>query len=193
MQVCNFTTPANLFHALRRQIKRDFRKPLVVMSPKSLLRHPKVISPWKDFTDGAFQEVIADPKAQDLKTAETLVLCSGKLYYDLDEAREKTYTKSQNTVIVRVEQLYPFPRVQLAPFLNGMPKLSRVVWAQEEPRNMGAYSYVLPKLQDLLEELGKKKLAIEYVGRTERASPAVGSIHTHQKEQAALIEKVFKA
>lgn len=193
MQVCNFTTPANLFHALRRQIKRDFRKPLIVMSPKSLLRHPKVISPEKDFTDGVFQEVIADPKAQELKTAETLVLCSGKLYYDLDEAREKTYTKSQNTVIVRVEQLYPFPRVQLAPFLNGMPKLSRIVWAQEEPRNMGAYAYILPKLQDLLEELGKKKLSIEYVGRTERASPAVGSIHTHQKEQAALIEKVFKA
>ncbi|KAJ8136199.1 hypothetical protein OY671_010588, partial [Metschnikowia pulcherrima] len=138
MQVCNFTTPANLFHALRRQIKRDFRKPLVVMSPKSLLRHPKVTSTWKEFTNGVFQEVIADPKANDSRTAETLVLCSGKLYYDLDEARESTYTKSQNTVIVRVEQLYPFPRVQSTPFLSGMPKLSRLVWAQEEPRNMGA-------------------------------------------------------
>ncbi|MGZ3722345.1 MAG: 2-oxoglutarate dehydrogenase E1 component, partial [Bdellovibrionales bacterium] len=193
MQVCNFTTPANLFHALRRQIKRDFRKPLIVMSPKSLLRHPKVISSWKDFTDGSFQEVIADPKAEAMKTAETLVLCTGKLYYELDEAREKTYTKSQNTVIVRVEQLYPFPRVQLTPFLNGMPKLSRIVWAQEEPRNMGAYSYILPKIQSLLEELGKKKLDVEYVGRTERASPAVGSPYQHQKEQKAIIECVFKS
>jgi len=192
MQVCNFTTPANLFHALRRQIKRDFRKPLVVMSPKSLLRHPKVISGWKEFTNGAFQEVIADPKATDLKTAETLVLCSGKLYYDLDEAREKTYTKSQNTVIIRVEQLYPFPRVQLTPFLSGMPKLSRLVWAQEEPRNMGPYQYILPKIQSLLEEVGKKKLDVEYAGRTERASPAVGSSHHHQKEQQAIIDQVFK-
>jgi 2-oxoglutarate dehydrogenase E1 component len=192
MQVCNFTTPANLFHALRRQIKRDFRKPLVIMSPKSLLRHPKVISGWKEFTNGAFQEVLADPKATDMKTAETLVLCSGKLYYDLDEAREKTYTKSQSTVIVRVEQLYPFPRVQLAPYLNGMPKLSRIVWAQEEPRNMGAYTHILPKIEALLEELGKKKLEVEYVGRTERASPAVGSHHHHQKEQQEIIDKVFK-
>ena len=193
MQVCNFTTPANLFHALRRQIKRDFRKPLVVMSPKSLLRHPKVTSTWKEFTNGTFQEVLMDPKATDLRTAETLVLCSGKLYYDLDEAREKTYTKSQSTVIVRVEQLYPFPRVQLAPFLSGMPKLSRLVWAQEEPKNMGAYTYILPKIEALLEEVGKKRLEVEYVGRTERASPAVGSHHIHQKEQQAIIDAVFKS
>ncbi len=193
MQVCNLTTPANLFHVLRRQIKRDFRKPLIIMSPKSLLRHPKVVSAWKEFTAGAFQEVMPDPKASDLRNAEALVLCSGKLYYDLDEAREKTYTKSQNTVIVRVEQLYPFPRVQLTPYLNGMGKLSRLVWAQEEPKNMGAYSYIAPKLQTLLEELGKRKLQVEYAGRTERASPAVGSHHQHQKEQQSIIDTVFKS
>ena len=192
MQVCNFTTPANLFHALRRQIKRDFRKPLVVMSPKSLLRHPKVTSAWKEFTNGAFQQALADPKATNLATAETLVLCSGKLYYDLDEARENTYTKSQNTVIVRVEQLYPFPCLQLTPFLSGMPKLSRIVWAQEEPKNMGAYTYILPKIEALLDEVGKKRLEVEYVGRTERASPAVGSPHVHKKEQQAIIDAVFK-
>jgi 2-oxoglutarate dehydrogenase E1 component len=192
MQVCNFTTPANLFHALRRQIKRDFRKPLVVMSPKSLLRHPKVISSWKEFTATGFQEVLADPKTPDLKNVETLVLCSGKLYYDLDEAREKTYTDSQATAIVRAEQLYPFPRVPLAPFLSGLPKLSRLVWAQEEPKNMGAYSYIAPKLEALLTEVGKAKLEVEYVGRTERASPAVGSPYQHQKEQKAIIDKVFK-
>jgi 2-oxoglutarate dehydrogenase E1 component len=192
MQVCNFTTPANLFHGLRRQIRRDFRKPLIVMSPKSLLRHPKVISGWNEFTQGAFQEVIADSKLENPKNVETLVLCSGKLYYDLDEAREKTYTKSQNTAILRLEQLYPFPRVQLAPYLSGMPKLSRLVWAQEEPKNMGAFTYILPKIATLLDELGRKKLEVEYVGRTERASPAVGSHHHHQKEQQAIIDLVFK-
>lgn len=193
MQVCNLTTPANLFHVLRRQMKRDFRKPLVIMSPKSLLRHPKVVSGWKDLSQGGFHEVMADPKTTDLKKAETLVLCSGKLYYDLDEAREKTYKDSANVAIVRVEQLYPFPRVQLAPFLSGMPKLSRVVWAQEEPKNMGAYTYILPKLEHLVHELGKKNLRVEYVGRTERASPAVGSPYQHQKEQQAIIDMVFKS
>ncbi len=192
MQVCNFTTPANLFHALRRQVKRDFRKPLVVMSPKSLLRHPKVISPWKDFTEGQFLECIADPQMPDPKNVETLILCSGKIYYDLDEAREKKF-KTPTTAIVRVEQLYPFPRVQLTPLLNGLPKLSRLLWVQEEPKNMGAYSYIAPKITELLKELGRKKLTVEYVGRDERASPAVGSPHIHLKEQTAIIEKALKA
>ncbi len=192
MQVCNLTTPANLFHVLRRQMKRDFRKPLIIMSPKSLLRHPKVISGWKEFTDGHFLEVIGDPKATDPKKIETLVLCSGKLYYDLDEARENKFKNSASTALVRVEQLYPFPRVRLAPYLSGLPKLSRVIWAQEEPRNMGAYSCILPRLNELIDELGKKKLRVEYVGRTERASPAVGSPYQHQKEQQQIIESVFK-
>jgi len=198
MQVCNLTTPANFFHVLRRQMKRDFRKPLVIMSPKSLLRHPKVISGWKDFTDGAFQEVIADPKAANLKEIETLVLCSGKLYYDLDAAREgdkepAKYKNTEHIAIVRVEQMYPFPRVQLAPFLSGMPKLKRVIWAQEEPKNMGAYSFIYPRIDELLIEVGKKNLRVEYMGRTERASPAVGSPYQHQKEQAAIIDAVLKS
>ena len=193
MQVCNFTTPANLFHALRRQIKRDFRKPLVVMSPKSLLRHPKVVSSWKDFTDGKFLEVIEDPKVKDPNQIETLILCSGKLYYDLDEAREKTFAaQSANTAIVRVEQLYPFPKVQLTPYLNGYPKVNRIVWAQEEPKNMGSWNYIEPKLRAMLSEFGKKKLDIEYVGRTERASPAVGSHHIHVHEQQEIIANCFK-
>jgi 2-oxoglutarate dehydrogenase E1 component len=192
MQVCNLTTPANLFHVLRRQMRRDFRKPLVIMSPKSLLRHPKVISAWKEFTDGHFLEVIGDPRLTEAKNIETVVLCSGKLYYDLDEARENKYKDARNVAILRVEQLYPFPRVRLAPYLSGMPKLSRVIWAQEEPRNMGAYSYIQPKLNDLLTEVGKKKLHVEYIGRTERASPAVGSPYQHQKEQQAIIDSVFK-
>jgi 2-oxoglutarate dehydrogenase E1 component len=120
------------------------------------------------------------------------VLCSGKLYYDLDEAREKTYTKSSSVALARVEQLYPFPRTQLAPLLSGLPKLSRVIWAQEEPKNMGSYQYIHPWINDLLDEVGKKKIRVEYVGRTERASPAVGSSHQHLKEQKAIIDAVFK-
>jgi 2-oxoglutarate dehydrogenase E1 component len=204
MQVCNLTTPANLFHALRRQMKRDFRKPLVIMSPKSLLRHPKVHSSWKEFTDGAFNEVIADPKMSSPKDIETLVLCSGKLYYDLDAAREPGVDKEGNkqpprhkdtghVAVVRVEQLYPFPRVQLAPLISGLPKLKRVVWAQEEPKNMGSWSYIAPKIEDLLIEVGKKNMRPEYAGRTERASPAVGSPYQHQKEQTAIIDAVFKS
>jgi 2-oxoglutarate dehydrogenase E1 component len=193
MQVCNFTTPANLFHALRRQVKRDFRKPLVVMSPKSLLRHPKVISTWKDFTAQNFQEVLADPKVDNMTKVETVVLCSGKLFYDLDEAREKKYPGMEHIAIIRVEQLYPFPRVQLAPYLAGAPKLSRVIWAQEEPKNMGAYMYIQMKIADLLAEVGKQKIRVEYIGRTERASPAVGSPYQHQKEQQAIIDTVFKS
>ena len=192
MQVCNLTTPANLFHVMRRQMRRDFRKPLVIMSPKSLLRHPKVISPRAEFTDGTFREVIADPKPLDPKKVDTLVLCSGKIYYDLDEGREKTFTDSPNIMIARVEQLYPFPRTQLAPLLAGLPKLTRVVWAQEEPLNMGSFYYIQPKINDLLDEVGKKKLRVEYVGRTERASPAVGAPKVHQREQQAIIEDVFK-
>ncbi|MGE0529122.1 MAG: 2-oxoglutarate dehydrogenase subunit E1, partial [Bdellovibrionales bacterium] len=96
-----------------------------------------------------------------------------------------------DVALVRVEQLYPFPRVPLTPYLNGLPKLNRVVWAQEEPKNMGAYGYILPHLNQLLSDLGKKKLQVEYVGRTERASPAVGSPYRHQKEQTEVLEKVF--
>ncbi|MGE4132900.1 MAG: 2-oxoglutarate dehydrogenase E1 component [Bdellovibrionales bacterium] len=193
MQVCNLTTPANLFHVLRRQVKRDFRKPLVIMSPKSLLRHPKVVSHLGAFTESRFQECLPDDFVPDVKNVETVVLCSGKLYYDLQEAREKQYKNSSSLAIVRVEQLYPFPKASLSPFISGATKLRRLVWAQEEPKNMGAASYITPKLLDLCQELGKKKIEIEYVGRSERASPAVGSPRTHQKEQAAIIDKVFKA
>ena len=192
IQVCSLTTPANLFHVLRRQVKRDFRKPLIIVSPKSLLRHPKVISNWNDFSEGKFAECLADPTV-DFKTADTLVLCSGKLFYDLDEARSKTYKSATNMAIVRVEQLYPFPRVALAPIISGMPKLNRIIWAQEEPKNMGAWFYMAPRLSELAEEVGKKKVPVDYVGRTERASPAVGSPYLHQKEQQAIIDTVFKS
>lgn len=187
MQICNLTTPANLFHVLRRQMKRDFRKPLVIMTPKSLLRHPEVISTVDDFTRGTFNEVIGDPQTPDLKNIETLILCSGKLYYDLSKAKKEK--PNSKTSLVRVEQICPFPRVGLTPYLNGTPKLKRVIWAQEEPVNMGAYSWILPKLRNLMDSLGLKKVDIEYVGRIERSSPAVGSAKVHAKEQEEIIQK----
>ena len=191
MQVGNFTTPANLFHALRRQVKRDFRKPLIVMSPKSLLRHPQVVSPLSEFTEGAFKEIIEDPLMKNHESVETLVLCSGKVYYDLDHARQESKKDFSDRAVFRVEQLYPFPRVQLAPFISGFPKLKKIYWVQEEPKNMGAYSFIRPHLENLLDEVGKKKVIIEYVGRTERASPAVGSTKAHTQEQNQIITKAL--
>lgn len=187
MQVCNLTTPSNLFHVLRRQMKRDFRKPLVIMTPKSLLRHAKVKSSLDELISGPFQEVIADPAHKSLKDIETLVLCSGKLYYDIDKQREET--PNNKIAVIRVEQICPFPRVQLTPFLNGLPKLRRIVWAQEEPQNMGAYTWILPRLRKLLDELGHGKIPVEYVGRIERSSPAVGSPKVHAKEQDEIVKK----
>lgn len=191
IQVCNFTTPANLFHALRRQMRRDFRKPLVVMSPKSLLRHPKVTSKIEDFTNGQFHEVLEDSVPADPKKIETLVLCSGKLFYDLDKYRSEQKINGATVTLARVEQLYPFPRLQLTPFLNGFPKLERVMWAQEEPYNMGAQFFMLPRLRSLLDDLGLKKVRLDYIGRPEKASPATGSPKIHQREQDEIIKKVF--
>lgn len=191
MQVCNFTTPANLFHALRRQMKRDFRKPLIVMSPKSLLRHPKVISTLEDLTQGGFQEVIGDPLVQDPKVVETLILCSGKIYYDIDKARE---TKPNSKLaVVRVEQIAPFPKVFLTPYLNGYPKLKKIVWAQEECQNMGGYQYVESRIRKLMDELGLKKVDFEYIGRPERSSPAVGSPRVHAMEQEEIVTKCLNS
>ncbi len=191
MQVVNVTTPANFFHVLRRQVRRDFRKPLIVMSPKSLLRHPRVISNLSELSDGHFQEVLPDPAHSNPKAVERLVLCSGKLYYELEKHREEKAKGREDISIVRLEQFYPFPKEQLVPFLNGYPKLREVVWAQEEPRNMGAWQFLEPRLRELLQEIGKGKVKLDYVGRPDKASPAVGSGKLHEKEQTALIESCF--
>jgi 2-oxoglutarate dehydrogenase E1 component len=187
MQVCNLTTPANLFHVLRRQMKRDFRKPLIIMTPKSLLRHPKVVSTLEELASGPFTEVIGDPMIKNMKSVETLILCSGKLYYDLAKAQESK--PSEKMAIVRMEQICPFPRVQLTPYLSGASKLKRVIWAQEEPQNMGAYTWVWPRLRQLMDALGLQKIGIDYIGRIERSSPAVGSSKVHQKEQDEIVQK----
>ena len=194
MQVANFTTPANLFHALRRQIKRDFRKPLIVMSPKSLLRHPKVVSPLEDFTDGHFLEVIPDPQMPSESKVETLLLCSGKVYFDLIQAiDDQSDLQSKKRAVFRLEQLYPFPQVQLASWLQSFKNLQKIVWVQEEPKNMGAWTFIWGQLTELLDQLGMHKIDIEYVGRTERASPATGSPKIHVKEQNELVQKALRA
>jgi len=190
IQVCNMTTPAQLFHVLRRQIKRDFRKPVVIMSRKSLLRHPKVISPLKDFYEGAFHEVLPDAAA-DKKAVETLVLCSGKIYYNILEAQTKADpAMAKKVAIARAEQLYPFPGKQLAEMLKSYPKLRRILWTQEEPKNMGAWSFIFPRLVELVGDLGLE-VKVEYNGRTERASPATGSEKVHNIEQEEIVTRCF--
>jgi 2-oxoglutarate dehydrogenase E1 component len=191
IQVCNMTTPAQLFHAMRRQVKRDFRKPLVIMSPKSLLRHPKVISPLKELYDGQFHEVLPDTAA-DKMSVETLVLCTGKVYYDILAQKEATDAKlTEKVAVARVEQLYPFPDHKLVPVLQSYPKLKRILWTQEEPKNMGAWYFMFPRLLDLVQSAGLKGVEVVYNGRTERASPATGSEKVHAAEQKEITQRCF--
>ncbi|WP_415062938.1 2-oxoglutarate dehydrogenase E1 component [Bdellovibrio sp.] len=188
MQVCNLTTPAQIYHALRRQMHRDFRKPLVIMSPKSLLRHPRAVSSLEELAKGSFQEVIAD--TVDKSKVDTVVFVSGKLYYELLEEREKS--KKENIALVRLEQIYPFPAKQVTEVLKSYPKAKTLIWAQEEPKNMGAFQNVYFKFVDVVSKAGLK-LGFEYVGRPERSSPATGSVHRHKVEQAEIIKSIFGA
>ncbi len=191
MQVCNLTTPDQLFHAFRRQMKRPFRVPLVIMSPKSLLRHPKVVCEMKDLAEGTFQEVIADTVAK-VETAERVVFVSGKLYYDLEAHREELSKKQQEKVaLIRVEQLYPYPKHLLVPMLKKAKKAKDVVWAQEEPQNMGSWHYISHPLRDTMNQAGLEKAPLNYVGRNFRASPATGSAKRHKDEQQAIVDAVF--
>lgn len=189
IQVANLTNPAQIYHALRRQVRRQFRKPLIIMSPKSLLRHPRAISTMEDLAQGTFQEVIPEAILKDPKKVETVALCSGKLYYELLEEREKQ--GNDRTAIVRVEQLYPTPTKQIAAALKSYPNLKNLVWVQEEPKNMGAYQFIYFRLSELLIREGMTKLALHYVGRGERSSPATGSQYRHKVEQAEILKNCF--
>lgn len=182
MQVCNLTTPAQYFHALRRQIHREYRKPLVIMTPKSLLRHPLAVSTMDDFTKGRFYAIMA-PIPSKPETVQRLIFCSGKVYYDLVAEREKL--GKDDTFIVRVEQLYPLHTKKIQDIVNACPNLKRIVWCQEEPQNMGAWSYIAPRLRELL---GRP---ISYAGRAESPSPAVGSMAIHRQQQAELVSYAF--
>ncbi|MBI5767000.1 MAG: 2-oxoglutarate dehydrogenase E1 component [Verrucomicrobia bacterium] len=180
IQVANITSPANFFHALRRQVKREVKKPLVVMSPKSLLRHPAAVSKIDDFTHGAFQEIIDDSTAP--AKASRVILCSGKVYYDLCDYRAKH--NITDAAIVRVEQLYPLHRTRLAKLADHY-RGARVVWCQDEPQNMGAWSFIAPQLAEIF------CLVPLYAGRDAAASPAVGALALHRFEQTALLNDAF--
>jgi 2-oxoglutarate dehydrogenase E1 component len=182
--VINPTTPANQFHALRRQLKWNFRKPLIVMSPKSLLRHPAVISPEKDFTEGRFQEVIDDTNVKP-KDVKRILFCSGKVYYDLAEQQAKG--KHKDVAIVRIEQLYPFPYGQLDKVLEQYSNHTEVAWVQDEPFNAGAWGFILRALYDHHIDVMKVKV----IAREESSSPAVGYMKTFKESQTKLMEKAF--
>jgi 2-oxoglutarate dehydrogenase E1 component len=182
MQVLYPTTPAQYFHALRRQMKNNPRKPLIVISPKSLLRHPQATSPVDELTGGRFEPVLHDVATSgDVKR---VVITSGKVYYDLRAARDKA---NANVAILRLEQFYPFPQPMLSEALKGYPNATEIVWVQEEPRNMGAWPFLHERLGTLLG--GGQKL--EYVGRPLAAAPATGSHHRHDEQQKALVERAL--
>ncbi|MBN8840592.1 MAG: 2-oxoglutarate dehydrogenase E1 component, partial [Sphingomonadales bacterium] len=186
MQVANCTTPANYFHLLRRQMHRPFRKPLVIFTPKSLLRHKMAVSSAADFQgDSHFRRLLSDPSAPADADTERLVLCTGKVAYDLIEARDAAGDK--HTQIVRVEQLYPFPGEPLAVRIARMPKLEEVIWAQEEPRNNGYWFFVEPFIEQALIDAGCPVKRPRYAGRAAAASPATGLMKRHQAEQGALV------
>ena len=189
IQVANLTTPSQIFHALRRQVKREFRKPLVIMTPKSLLRHPRATSSIDEMAKGTFKEVLNDPFISDPKKVEKIVFVSGKLYYELLEEREKT--KELSTALIRLEQIYPFPTAQVKEIFAQYTNAKKFVWTQEEPKNMGAYQFVFFRFMELMTSLSLK-LNFSYVGRSERSSPATGSIYRHKAEQQQIITDVFK-
>jgi len=183
IQVANVTTPAQYFHLLRRQVKRNFRKPLVIMAPKSLLRHPAAVSRIDDFVSGSFQEILDDPLFNSTPPGPPrLILCSGKIYYDLCEFRRENNIST--TAIVRVEQLYPLHTQRLAQLAQGYAR-SRVVWCQEESSNMGAWTWIAPQLEAIF---NRKPL---YAGRGASASPATGLLAFHRIELDALLRSAF--
>ena len=177
--VANCTTPANFFHILRRQLKWNFRKPLVIMSPKSLLRHPRVVSPLEDLANGKFQPIIDDTTA-DANKVEKLVLCTGKLYYELLAKKEEL--NAENIALVRLEQIYPLQREDLDNILNKYSNRKELIWAQEEPENMGAWTYILRHLRNT---------GIDVIAPVSSGSPAPGSHKMFEKNQQGVINKVF--
>jgi len=186
LQVANCTTPANYFHILRRQLLRDFRKPLIMMTPKSLLRHKLAVSSAADFTgESHFRRIVSDLRPPREGETTRLVLCSGKLAYELMEARDAGGDRT--TEIMRIEQLYPFPSEPLVKRLRAMPKLETLIWTQEEPRNNGAWFFVESLIEECLNEAGFKGMRPAYAGRAAGASPATGLAKRHASEQASLI------
>ncbi|HST29876.1 MAG TPA: 2-oxoglutarate dehydrogenase E1 component [Chthoniobacterales bacterium] len=183
MQVCNLTTAAQYFHVLRRQMKRDFIKPLIIMTPKSLLRAEFASSRAEEFTKGGFEEILGSPEIGPAGKTKRVILCSGKVYYDLLNYRADK--KIGDAAIIRVEQLYPLHEKKLKSMVGAFPKTSKIIWCQEEPQNMGAWTFIEPRLRNLFGgEIG-------YAGRDASASPAVGSLVLHKREQACVVKDAF--
>jgi 2-oxoglutarate dehydrogenase E1 component len=181
------STPGQYFHVLRRQAQADPRRPLVLMQPKSLLRLPEAASRLADLTSGAFRPVIDDPTVSPVpREVKRLVLCSGKLYYDLASARGAG-APAKHAAVVRVEELYPWPHEEIARVIDRYGGIEEVVWAQEEPRNMGAWSFVWPRLRAST----GNAIPIRYIGRPERASPAEGYHTAHAQQQARIVTEVL--
>jgi 2-oxoglutarate dehydrogenase E1 component len=187
MEVCQPTTPAQVFHMLRRQAVRKQRKPLIVFSPKSLLRHKDATSSMDELTKGEFQRVIGEVDQLDAKKVTRIVLCSGKIYYDLVSARREK--KITNIAIVRLEQLYPFPEESFKAEIAKYPKATEIVWCQDEPRNQGAWYWIASR-QHLARSLNDKQHLL-LVSRPASASPAVGYLSKHNAQQKALIESAL--
>lgn len=182
MQICNVTFPANFFHLLRRQVKRDFRKPLIVFTPKKLLRYPKAISSIHDMAKGGFREIIDDPDISNKKEVDTIAFCSGKVYYDILEQKEKQGI-GDNIALVRLEQLYPLPKKQILEVLKGYPKNARLLWVQEEPENMGAWGYILRNMRDF---------SFDVIAPAASASPAAGSSKVHERRHLEMINRLLQ-
>jgi 2-oxoglutarate dehydrogenase E1 component len=187
MQVCQPTTPAQMFHLLRRQVLRPWRKPLIVMTPKSLLRLPAASSSIDELTTGTFQRVIGDAAADPAKVTRA-VYCTGKIYYELVEERKRR--NDETTAIIRLEQLYPWYPERAAAAIEAYAKVKDVVWVQDEPANMGAATFVVPRLRAAL---AARSLPVRAVTRDESASPATGSHKAHVLEHERLMKQTFEA
>jgi 2-oxoglutarate dehydrogenase E1 component len=180
--VANCSTPAQLFHILRRQVKRTLLKPLVLFTPKALLRHPLCRSPFNAFTEGQFEEVILDENS--LRSPKRFLFCSGKIYYDLIQHRDK---HGAGDVIIRIEQLYPLHEEKIRAAIAQYTGVSQAIWVQEEHENMGAYTFIRPKLEQIL-----GAIPLSYVGRSLAASPAAGSSALHKWELNTLLNQLYK-
>ena len=186
MQVCTPTTPAQIFHLLRRQMIRNYRKPLIIMSPKSLLRHKLAVSPIEALSEGTFENVIAEIDKIDPKKVTSVVLCCGKVYYDLLQARREE--DLSHIALIRIEQLYPFPKQALKDNLQLYPQAKDIVWCQEEPQNQGVWFSSQHNIQSCLSD-GQN---LRYAGRDVAAAPATGNPELHQQQQKALVAQALK-
>ena len=184
--MCVPSTPAQIFHLLRRQILRPVRKPLVVMTPKSLLRHKLAVSSLDELSHGGFRKVIGEMDELNPAEVDRLIMCSGKVYYDLLQKRREENIR--NIALIRIEELYPFPAEELNQALSPYENIKELVWCQEEPKNQGAWDYFEPRLAAKL----KHECSVQYIGREPSAAPAVGSAKVHAQQQRALVAEALK-